>query len=252
MANLRTKPFFTDVPGALPYTYTVPGTVELVTQSIVARFDGSAAAASFVPCVSVYTQDGRLMARVRLDQVFAAGDTGVGTWAPFLRRVLTGTTPVSTNAAIARLSAAAFNPPASVTTAVPWDSFDTSDTTVFQTSLTSGGAANNTTGDTWIRMVGAGVYIIYAETDWSGGAAGQFIQFARGNFPLLAEGGLYPNKQTPSATYDGNQFVIMGVQDSFTAASFLRVLVNDNASGNTVDVSIGLTYIPAGDLNTVF
>ena len=83
MPNLRTSPIYTDVPGALPAQYVIPGTLELVTQAIVARFNGAAAAGSFLPTLSIYTQDNRLVARVRPDQEFAVGDTGVVTFAPF-------------------------------------------------------------------------------------------------------------------------------------------------------------------------
>jgi len=90
VANLRTSPIYTDNPGALPAQYIIPGTLELVVQAIVARFNGAAAAGSFLPCLSVYTQDGRLVARVRPDQELAVGDTGVVTFAPFLRRATGG------------------------------------------------------------------------------------------------------------------------------------------------------------------
>jgi hypothetical protein len=85
---LRTTPIYTDNPGALPAQYVIPGTLELVLQSIVARFNGAAAASSFLPTVSIYTQDGRLVSRVRTDTLFAVGDTGVVTFGPFLRRSL--------------------------------------------------------------------------------------------------------------------------------------------------------------------
>lgn len=91
MPVLRTTPIYTDNPGGLPAQYVVPGTLELTLQSIVARFDGSGAGASFYPTLSVYTQDGRLVSRVRTDQVFAVGDTGVVTFGPFLRQRLVAT-----------------------------------------------------------------------------------------------------------------------------------------------------------------
>ena len=77
---------YTDNPGAIPASYIVPPSLDLVVQSIVARFNGAAAAASFMPTLEVLSQDGRLIARVRPDQTFLVGDTGVVTWSPFLRR----------------------------------------------------------------------------------------------------------------------------------------------------------------------
>lgn len=101
MPTLRTRPFFTDNPGDLPYTYDVPASVELVVQSIVARFDGGGAGEDWLPCLSLYTQDGHLMARSRCDQVFAAGDTGVVTWGPFFRRQVAAATPSGASLAFA-------------------------------------------------------------------------------------------------------------------------------------------------------
>lgn len=83
MPTLRTSPIYTDNPGSLPASYVIPGTLELVIQSIVARFDGSAAASEFYPTLSIYTQDGRLVSRVRTDEAFDVGDTGVVTFGPF-------------------------------------------------------------------------------------------------------------------------------------------------------------------------
>jgi len=73
-------------PGTLPAVYQLPPGLDLVLSSVVARFNGAAAAATFIPVLEVLSQDDKLMARVRPDQEFAVGDTGVVTFAPFLRR----------------------------------------------------------------------------------------------------------------------------------------------------------------------
>jgi len=77
---------FSENPGSLPATYDLPPSLDLVLSSVVARFNGAGAAAAFIPVLEVLSQDDRLMARVRPDQEFAVGDTGVVTFAPFLRR----------------------------------------------------------------------------------------------------------------------------------------------------------------------
>ncbi len=81
----RTQLVYTDQPGPLPALYRVPANLELVLQSIVARFDGAAAASSFLPCLAVYSQDGRLMGRFHPGTELQIGDTGFVTYAPFLR-----------------------------------------------------------------------------------------------------------------------------------------------------------------------
>ena len=75
---------YTDNPGALAAAYELTSDIGL--QSIVARIDGSGAAGNFLPTVSLYSQDGKLMARVPSDLTYAPGDTGVVTWSPFLAR----------------------------------------------------------------------------------------------------------------------------------------------------------------------
>lgn len=74
---------FTEQPGALPADYTLPPGLDLDLVSVVARFNGAAAAASFIPTLEVLSQDDKVIARARTDQVFAVGDTGVVTFAPF-------------------------------------------------------------------------------------------------------------------------------------------------------------------------
>lgn len=76
---------YTDNPGSLPASYTLPSGFDLEIQSVVVRVDGTSAAGQFVPCLAVYSQDGRLMARVRPERTFQVGDTGVVTFAPFLK-----------------------------------------------------------------------------------------------------------------------------------------------------------------------
>lgn len=74
---------FRESPGALPADYQVPAGSEFELSSVVARFNGAGAAATFMPVLEVLSQAGNLIARVRPDQEFAVGDTGVVTYAPF-------------------------------------------------------------------------------------------------------------------------------------------------------------------------
>lgn len=74
---------YTDNPGAIPATYVIPPGLELVIQSILARWNGAAAAGAFLPCLSVYSQDDRLMGRFHPERTLQVGDTAVVTYAPF-------------------------------------------------------------------------------------------------------------------------------------------------------------------------
>lgn len=119
MPALRTSPIYTDNPGSLPAEYVIPGTLELTLQSIVARFNGAAAAATFIPTCSIYTQDGRLVSRVRTSQLFAVGDTGVVSFGPFLNRKRRAGEILQVYAGLPTAAAFAFNSAAFVASGYP-------------------------------------------------------------------------------------------------------------------------------------
>jgi hypothetical protein len=81
----RTQLIYSDNPGGLPAEYVVPPSLDLVIQSIVARFNGATAAGALLPCLAVYSQEGHLVGRFHPNTELAVGDTAVVTYAPFLR-----------------------------------------------------------------------------------------------------------------------------------------------------------------------
>lgn len=74
---------YNDQPNAMADTYVVPPGADIVLDSVVASVTGAGASATFIPTLEILSQDNKVMARVRTDQEFAIGDTGVVTWAPF-------------------------------------------------------------------------------------------------------------------------------------------------------------------------
>ena len=79
----KVQQVYTDNPGDAPATFELPPTLDLVISSIVARWNGAGAAGAFLPCLSVYSQDDRLVGRFHPSTELEAGDTGVVTYAPF-------------------------------------------------------------------------------------------------------------------------------------------------------------------------
>jgi hypothetical protein len=65
----------------VPLTYTVPVPGTLTTLTAAAVFDGTGAAGSFEPCLSMYDSDGNLIARATAPEV-AAGDSAEVSWFP--------------------------------------------------------------------------------------------------------------------------------------------------------------------------
>ena len=90
-----TQLIFRESPGSLPATYQIPPSLELVVSSVFARFNGTAAAGSFVPCLDLLSQDDKLISRVAVAQTLAVGDLARVTWAPFLRKQATSSTPTT-------------------------------------------------------------------------------------------------------------------------------------------------------------
>lgn len=83
--------------GTGPISYRVDGPITLSPFSAFASFNGSAAAASFRPALTILTQDGLVLARVFPSDTLAVGDTADVTYAPFLGRQDGGTTTVVVN-----------------------------------------------------------------------------------------------------------------------------------------------------------
>jgi len=81
-----TQLIYTDAPGAVPASYTVPPGSTIKLSSVFARMDGTGAGGSWAPTLDLLSQSGNLMARVAVTKNLAAGDSARVTWAPFLRR----------------------------------------------------------------------------------------------------------------------------------------------------------------------
>lgn len=69
---------------AAPSEYTLAPREAFVPESVTATFNGAAAAAAFLPTLSIYAQSGELLARCPATQV-AAGSSAEVTFAPLLR-----------------------------------------------------------------------------------------------------------------------------------------------------------------------
>lgn len=73
--------------GDTPQAYKVTGTGAATPQVISAHWDGNGAAGEFMPCVSFYSNDGKLMGRFGTENTVAAGDSARVTYGPFLRNI---------------------------------------------------------------------------------------------------------------------------------------------------------------------
>lgn len=90
----RAQLIYTDVPGSLPADYVIPSNLDLDLSSAFAKIDGTSAASAFLPCLTLLSQDGKIIARVKQDDTYQVGDTGDCTWSPFLKQAVTGSTVI--------------------------------------------------------------------------------------------------------------------------------------------------------------
>jgi hypothetical protein len=75
---------FQGSPGNAPQTYQLPPGFSMDLTSVSATFDGAAASAAFLPCLSIYSQDDKLIGRFFPPGGMRAGDSGEVTFATFL------------------------------------------------------------------------------------------------------------------------------------------------------------------------
>lgn len=83
---MPTTPIAGSGSSSAPVEITNTYQVGITPLSISAVFDGSGAAGDFIPCVSFYTQNNRLIGRYKGGSTVTAGDTSQQTFAPFLGR----------------------------------------------------------------------------------------------------------------------------------------------------------------------
>lgn len=74
MADL-TALTYNDLPGPLPASYTMKQAEVVRLSSVAAEYDGTSASTSFLPCFSVYSQDGKLIGRWTASEIVSPGDT---------------------------------------------------------------------------------------------------------------------------------------------------------------------------------
>lgn len=164
-----------DSAAAAPKQYVVPGSADFILKCVDATFDGTSAAGSFIPCVEIYSDSGRIVARGKAETAVAAGSSAQVSFFPFNRAPGGGccnTTSPGYPTTVANTNPVAFWP------------FDES----------SGTTAHDATGNGWdltvshVGPVGGGNWA------WAqpAGPPGTQAPFTQGNGPL-ANNNLFPS-----------------------------------------------------------
>lgn len=138
-------PITRDGPEAAPYAYVLASSEEFTPQAISAVFDGSGAGGDFLPCCSVYTQNGQLVSR-DFPSTVTAGDSAEVTYHPFLRAATSAPAPSAT-----RLPWCLAEGDLPTDGSLPsYFTFDTKDSSVYQLD---GGSSH-------VQIIGAGLFIV--------------------------------------------------------------------------------------------
>lgn len=72
---------YTDNPGSVPATYQLPPGLPFAIAAVSATFNGASSSGTFLACLSVFSQDGKLIGRFFPAQPFVVGDSGEVTYA---------------------------------------------------------------------------------------------------------------------------------------------------------------------------
>lgn len=243
----RTQLIFTDNPGDLPASYTFPPGLAVALSSVYARIDGSGAGSDFRPVLDLLSQNGHLIARVAVQQTFVAGDSGRVTWAPFLKPSAT-TSAGGTKPSVAKLSASLTGINAGT---VPWDSFSTNDTAVFNTAATNGGAINNTAGDQYLRIDGGGMLWVFGGAIWATPTAGQQAVVGVVSSNVLDQYQL-SEAQVISSIYGQGNWAGHGLFLPSGASPEYLSLAYAGGGGTDADFTLGVAYLAADNIASVF
>lgn len=157
-----------DGPATVPYSYTLANAERFKVESASAVFNGAGAGGSFIPCCSVYSQDGKLLGRFKGDLTVSAGDTfAEATFAPFLRGAARAATPagaaapsIATFYRSTSLGDAAQTIPAGSDANITW----------LHAALPSDGTITGPTiGNQYITFVGGAITVEFLYTQWDTG-----------------------------------------------------------------------------------
>lgn len=247
----RAQLIYTDVPGALPASYTIPPGLDLDLASSFAKVDGASASGSFLVCLTLLSQDGKVIARVPQDTTYATGDTGDCTWSPFLRTAASSTPPPPSGGTTAVAALSAFSTAVGASRTVAWDTFSTSDTSIFATAATNGGADSNTAGNQYVKGKATGVYLFVVAIKPDTPTNGQQVDVTSWHSTPMTDHQGYPGDIVQTALTDDALEVDSFALDIAGGNGFWTVELS-NGGGSDIQVNCAVHYLGTAALGSVF
>lgn len=179
---------------AVPFSYRLGNAERFQVESISAVWNGTAASGSFIPCVSVYSQDGALLGRFKGDATVSAGDSSTeGTFAPFLKGVPAATSTTAsgtpTTATFYRSESLGGGDPvltvgAGASVTIPW----------LHAALPSDGSITGpTTGNTRVQFNAPFICTHELHVAWDDGAYQKAAYLGTQSRLVVADDAGYPN-----------------------------------------------------------
>lgn len=226
---------------AAPLSYTVPNAQEMTTLAISAEFDGSGAAAAFLPMIEILSDAGIVIARSPTAEQVAAGASADVSWFPRLSR------QAAAGAALAW--GLGYNPatfpfndaisvPSGGTVNFPWTNPTTGGTAI---TFTDGANPSDT-----LTLTETGVYLFAARVAWDSVVTGAYQRWA--GFETLIDGAGFA---TASTRADGS-FIYTGqvsLQVESVAPTSLNFFCHNADPANAHQVLGGiLTAVKLGEL----
>lgn len=145
---------------ASPKTYVIPSSLAFNPTAVTALFNGTAAASSYLACLSLYSSDGLLLARTFPSSPVLAGGSAEVTYAPFLGGDEVQP-PITSIPAVGVVAAAPTVCPTGVVTAI-----------VFDTALNNAYGMWSAGAPTRITSVSAGAYAVSYELGFAANVTG--------------------------------------------------------------------------------
>lgn len=215
-----------------PADWTLPKGATVTPKSIFAHFNGTAAAGSFIPTLTIFSDSGDTVANIKQDETITAGSAVDATWAPFLKGG-GGTSVVSLDASsmeAATTSAVAI--PSGVRTV-----FD------FNTSSSHGPGfsfVQVTAPKRAIQNVDGGPWVATFYVEWEAFAGDRYIEIV----PELPAGVELVNRRVRNrldTSPNGDQMAVT-CSGAVAGGTFIRCYVFQNSG---VDRNINAAYLNA-------
>jgi len=230
MGDVQYQPLGT---AAAPSDWVLPTGADIIPKAIFAHFDGSGAAGSYLPTLTILSDAGTTVASIPMDASVAAGSSVEATWAPFLGAKGGGVASTDwgkPSVGVTRAAAQSVNN--NTDTVISWDTVNSDPNGMF-----------NAGTPTRLTSVAAGVYVISCEIEWDANATGSRL------FGVFKNGVAFTPKQNQNATGGGltTRMNICTVEYGLAVGDYFEILMRqDSGAARTITGSCSALRIRIG------